>query len=63
MIDASMSVCCIMLVPAQRPVSFCRISKMSLASIMKTVFICPEVRVEIFICLKLHRMLIPSLYT
>lgn len=49
--------------PAQRPVSFCRASKMSLASIMKTVFICLELRVEIFICFKHHCMLIPSLYT
>lgn len=50
-------------VPTQHSVSFCCVSKMSLASIMKTVFICLEVRVEIFICLQLHRMLILSLYT
>lgn len=47
MIDA-ISVCVLCDV---RPVSFCRVSKMSLASIMKTVFIC-SVRVEIFICFK-----------
>lgn len=33
--------------PPQHPVSFCSVSKMSLASIMKTVFICLEVREEI----------------